>query len=359
MPSGLVVEQRFVHRAELLDAEIAVGDALASGAIGRRPGREGEHGAPGRLVVQVAAFGERRPRRREQTAVERRHPQIPGAAAGVREAGDRSQRVPQPRRRLRTLGRGAQRLDAVALAVHRMPQRDEAAGFREQQEEDAIHDRQRLLERVVEWLTVMAPAPRRPKERAEHVGRCGKDAVAQRSGDCRRMKVGRLDDRVQRRAIAAGRGRKRRRVQERPERGARALVVDREIDVELEESPRIQPAGVDEPKVGAVEDQRPRGGPPDRLGHRDAPMRIEAVAPRRHQQNNRMSAGADGRNQDRVQPLDRRRSFECQRSLVDHDARAWFAVGWVAARREVVLVDCAHTLRQFARAKTFWGKGSL
>ena len=193
-----------------------------------------------------------------------------------------------------------------------MPQRDEAAGFREQQEENAIHDRQRLLERVVEWLTRMAPASRRPKERAEHVGRRGKDALAQRSGDGRRMKVGRLDDRVQRRAIAAGRGRKCRRVQQRPERGTRPLVVDREIDVELEESPRIQPAGVDEPKVGAVEDQRPRGGPPHRLGHRDAPERIEAVAPRRHQQNNRMSAGTDRRNQDRIQPLDRRRSFEGQ-----------------------------------------------
>ena len=45
------------------------------------------------------------------------------------------------------------------------------------------------------------------------------------------------------------------------------------------------------------------------------------------------------------------------RSLVDSDARAWFAVGWIAARREVVLAQCAKALRRFARAKPFWGKG--
>ena len=99
-----------------------------------------------RLVVQVAALGERRPRRREQTAVERRHPQIAGAAAGVREARDRAQRVPEPSAGCGRSAAVAQRLDAVALAVDRMPQRDEAARFGEQQEQDAIDDRERLLE---------------------------------------------------------------------------------------------------------------------------------------------------------------------------------------------------------------------
>ena len=150
------------------------------------------------------------------------------------------------------------------------------------------------------------------RKSAEHVGRCGEHAVAQRSGDCRRMAFGRLDDRVQRRAITAGRGRKCRRVQQRPERGERPVVFEREVDVELEESPRIQPAGVDDAEVGAVEEQRPRRRPSHRLGHRDAPERIETVAPRRHQQKNRVSAGADGRNQDRIQPFNRDGSFECQ-----------------------------------------------
>ena len=44
------------------------------------------------------------------------------------------------------------------------------------------------------------------------------------------------------------------------------------------------------------------------------------------------------------------------KALADSDARAWFAVGWIAARREVVLAECADALRGFARAKPFWGK---
>jgi triphosphatase len=38
------------------------------------------------------------------------------------------------------------------------------------------------------------------------------------------------------------------------------------------------------------------------------------------------------------------------------DARAWFALGWIAARREVVLAEAADALREFARVKPFWGK---
>ena len=40
--SGFVIEQRLVHRAELLDAEIAVGNAFSPAAIGRRPRRQRE-----------------------------------------------------------------------------------------------------------------------------------------------------------------------------------------------------------------------------------------------------------------------------------------------------------------------------
>ncbi len=45
------------------------------------------------------------------------------------------------------------------------------------------------------------------------------------------------------------------------------------------------------------------------------------------------------------------------RALVDTDPHAWFVLGWIAARREVVLAECARTLRRFAGAKPFWGKG--
>ena len=38
----------------------------------------------------------------------------------------------------------------------------------------------------------------------------------------------------------------------------------------------------------------------------------------------------------------------------DHDPRAWFAVGWLAARRELLVMDAKPDLRRFAKARGFW-----
>ena len=38
----------------------------------------------------------------------------------------------------------------------------------------------------------------------------------------------------------------------------------------------------------------------------------------------------------------------------DHDPRAWFAVGWLAARRELLMADAKPDLRRFAKAGGFW-----
>ena len=38
----------------------------------------------------------------------------------------------------------------------------------------------------------------------------------------------------------------------------------------------------------------------------------------------------------------------------DHDPRAWFAVGWLAARRASLLADAKPHLRRFAKARGFW-----
>ena len=38
----------------------------------------------------------------------------------------------------------------------------------------------------------------------------------------------------------------------------------------------------------------------------------------------------------------------------DHDPRAWFAVGWLAARRERLVADAKPDLRRFAKARGFW-----
>ena len=93
-----VVEERFVDGAELLDAEIAIRDPLAPSASAAGRVESASIARSRGLVVQIAALGERRARRREQAAVERGDLQIAGAAAGVREARDRAQGVPELRR---------------------------------------------------------------------------------------------------------------------------------------------------------------------------------------------------------------------------------------------------------------------
>ena len=129
----LVVEQRFVHGAELLDAEIPIGDALAAGAIRRRPCRQRQHGAARSVIVEVAPIGEWRPRRREQAAIEGRHAEVACAAAGVRQPVDGADRVPEAGCASRAFRRRAQRFDAVALAINRMPQRHQASCFGKEQ----------------------------------------------------------------------------------------------------------------------------------------------------------------------------------------------------------------------------------
>src|SRR5262249_12236259 len=120
------VEQRLVNGAELFDAEIAIRDLVASGAVGRLPGAERNERASCGLVVQIAALRERCPRRREQPPVERRHVEIAGPATSMRQARDCAKRVPQPSS-IRTLCERAEGFDAVAVAVHRMPERYEPA----------------------------------------------------------------------------------------------------------------------------------------------------------------------------------------------------------------------------------------
>jgi len=42
------------------------------------------------------------------------------------------------------------------------------------------------------------------------------------------------------------------------------------------------------------------------------------------------------------------------RAQVEHDARAWFAVGWLAARRPACLLECRRALQDLAQAQRFW-----
>ena len=44
------------------------------------------------------------------------------------------------------------------------------------------------------------------------------------------------------------------------------------------------------------------------------------------------------------------------RAAVGDDSRAWFAIGWLTARREVLLAESAAVLKDFARSRPFWGR---
>ena len=108
-----------------------------------------------RLVLVRAARGTRpaapaplqRRRRlaRKQPAVERADDQVVDAAAGARQARDRGQPFPEPTPAAWAL-RVRQRGDGIGVAVDRVPVRYQIARFGEQQEQDAIDDRQRFIE---------------------------------------------------------------------------------------------------------------------------------------------------------------------------------------------------------------------
>jgi inorganic triphosphatase YgiF len=46
--------------------------------------------------------------------------------------------------------------------------------------------------------------------------------------------------------------------------------------------------------------------------------------------------------------------LERMRNQVEVDSRAWFAVGWISARRDACAVDCAASLKRLRRAEVFW-----
>src|ERR1044072_7673189 len=85
MLPGLVVEERLVYAAELLDAEVAIRNRYARIARRSRTGRQREHDAACCLVIDVASIGEGRVDWREEAAVERRDAEVARAASRVRQ----------------------------------------------------------------------------------------------------------------------------------------------------------------------------------------------------------------------------------------------------------------------------------
>ena len=50
-------------------------------------------------------------------------------------------------------------------------------------------------------------------------------------------------------------------------------------------------------------------------------------------------------------------ALETYRVAVGDDPRAWFAIGWLTARRDELLAESAKALEHFAVSKPFWNKG--
>ena len=140
------VEDALVHRPQLFHTKVVVADAMAP----RRRLRGGEchHDPLHDRIGHLTLVNERRVLRREQTAIERRDVEVAGPAPGVRHSRDGLKREPQARRGRPLRDSPAERIDRVALPVNLVPHRDKATRFRKQEEQHAIHNRERLLEGV-------------------------------------------------------------------------------------------------------------------------------------------------------------------------------------------------------------------
>ena len=141
----LVVEHLLVHGAQLLDVEVAVGDARAAALTRDRRAADGDDRAPHHLVVDARPIERRGLRGREQPPVERGDFQFACGTARVGQARDGLDRQPQasmpaPREEPRD-----DRVEAVLIAIHRMPERDETAGLGEQEKQHAIQHRQGMF----------------------------------------------------------------------------------------------------------------------------------------------------------------------------------------------------------------------
>jgi len=128
------------------------------------------------------------------------------------------------------------------------------------------------------YRTYMAGKWHVGEQRPQDLGGRGQHAVAQRSADARGVSIGSGHERMQRSRIA-GRCRERRCPEQGEQRRECPWVVDRQIEIDLEVASRVEPAGVDDAELEAVEDQAPG----DRLLRRsrdpEPPQRIARLGP--------------------------------------------------------------------------------
>src|SRR5206468_9924946 len=105
---------------------------------------------------------------------------------------------------------------------------------------------------------------------------CGRrqHSIFQRSGHGRAVAFGSGNDCVER--LIRG---ETIRAREATERGYRTVVVQREVEIELHVTPRIETYGVDDSQARAVEEKTPVGAVPHRMCDGDPPQAVEWLAP--------------------------------------------------------------------------------
>ena len=281
---GLVIEQRFVHGAKLFHAEIPIRDPFAAPTIGRESCGQGQHRAPRGFIVEMRPLGERRARGGEQAPVEGGHPQVPGAAAGMSKSRDRAQRVPETQRAVWAFGGRAEAVETVTFPINRVPHGNQRPRLCEQEEEDAINDRQRLFKGIVERYS----CPRCwSGQGRKDVSRRRKNPDLERAADAARVTIGGADQVMQRG-----------RPHDSPERLERARVVEHLIEVEFDVATAEQPSGIDDAEMCAVKEQAPGREALNGFGDGFAPQRIEWLSPGRDEQRDSAASvaqrGCDG-----------------------------------------------------------------
>ena len=92
----------------------------------------------------------------------------------------------------------AKGIERIAVAIDRMPHGNEGARLGEQQKHNAIHDRQRLLERVVQMFGLRRFPQGGAGEGCQNVGRGRQDTALERAANAVRVAIGGVDQILER-----------------------------------------------------------------------------------------------------------------------------------------------------------------
>ena len=177
-----------------------------------------------------------------------------------------------------------------------MPPWDEAASFREEQEENAVDEGQRLLEhgREVSGRRSCVTCGSGSGEKArEKIRECRAHAVLQGGADPGLVPLGTLDDFVEQRRLKPRAGSdlswgapltETICPQEAPQDRECLVILERGVEIELQESSSVRAPGVHDAQLSAVEAQAPSRVDPHAVPDGLAPDATEVFRPSGHEQ---------------------------------------------------------------------------